>query len=322
MNEASKRLVSSGADRLDVFLSEAVDGLSRSRAKRLIEEGLVKIDGSPSVKPSSSVKPGQVVEVEIPAPAPEETAAEDVPLDVVYEDDDVIVVNKPRGMVVHPAPGHPGGTLANALIGRCPELAAFGGLRPGMVHRLDKDTSGLLAVAKNEASRRSLVGQLAARQVLREYIAIAEGRWSKTRRVPGHDWRLDSLGRPAGRIASMMGRHPRHRKRMAVLEKEDAPRGKEALTEYLVLEEFAEHLLLQCRLLTGRTHQIRVHLAYIGHPVVGDRTYGGRRGPFEIRGQALHSHRLRFSHPRTGLPVDLSAPLPADMRGILDAISP
>jgi len=221
-----------------------------------------------------------------------------IPLDIVYEDDDIIVINKPQGMVVHPAAGARAGTLVNALLAHTRGLSGIGGKeRPGIVHRLDKDTSGLLVVAKHDRAHISLARQLQAREVLREYAAIVHGRVRADR----------------GRVDAPIGRHPVNRKRMAVVFG-----GRPAVTDYEVLERFAEYSYLRLVLQTGRTHQIRVHMAHLGHPVVGDPVYGSRRSPWELEGQCLHARRLGFRHPRTGAWMTFTTPLPEHMERVLE----
>ncbi len=232
----------------------------------------------------------------VPAPALSGLHPEAIPLDVVYEDADLLVVNKPAGMTVHPSPGHSSGTLVNAVLARVPDLPGIGGtLRPGIVHRLDKGTSGLLVVAKSDEAQRSLASQLKAHTVVRTYLAIVRGR----------------VRRDAGMISAPVGRHPVHRKRIAV-----TPRGREAVTHYTALERFPAATLVACRLETGRTHQIRVHMTHIGHPVLGDPVYGRTRVP-EMQRQALHAARLEFTHPRTGRRLTCTAPIPEDFTRLL-----
>ncbi len=305
-------------ERLDRFLAGLPDlGLTRARVQRLIERQLVLVEGRPA-RAAQRVRPGERVEVVVPPPQPLEARPEEIPLDVVYEDADLLVINKPRGLVVHPAPGHPGGTLVNALLARCPGLRAAGWstpaqgadgtwgevIRPGIVHRLDKDTTGLLVVAKTPEAHLSLSRQLKERQVRREYLALVRGQ-------PPDE----------GTVDAPIGRHPVHRQRMAVV-----AGGRPARTHYRVLERFpppggegrrSGYALLAVRLETGRTHQIRVHLAHAGHPVAGDPVYGGRRGELGLEGQALHAARLAFVHPRTGEPVEFSAPPPPDLAAAL-----
>jgi 23S rRNA pseudouridine1911/1915/1917 synthase len=281
--------------RLDAVIAERLPALSRSRIARLAGAGLVMVDDVPR-KPAFRLRTGQHVRVRVPPPEPTGVAPEAMPLEVVYEDGDLLVVNKPAGLTVHPAPGHRSGTLVNAVLARVPDLPGIGGtLRPGIVHRLDKDTSGLLVVAKTELARRDLAAQLQAHTVRRTYLAIVRGR----------------VRQDEGTVSAPLGRHPVHRTRIAVV-----PRGRPAVTHYAVVERFADATLLACRLETGRTHQIRVHLTHIGHPVLGDPMYGRARAP-GIHRQALHAARLEFTHPRTGRPVVCVAPLPQDISRLL-----
>jgi 23S rRNA pseudouridine1911/1915/1917 synthase len=286
--------------RLDRWLVGAVPALSRARIQALIEGGHVRVDGLRR-KPSHRVATGERVEIELPPPPPEELEPERIALTVVHEDDDVLVLDKPAGMVVHPGAGHARGTLAAALLAHAPTIAGVGGpRRPGVVHRLDKDTSGLLAVAKTQASYTSLTEQLQARTVRRVYLAVAHGR----------------LAADQGVIDKPIGRDPRDRTRMAV---QPAGRGRRAVTHFRVLERFAEFTYLEVRLETGRTHQIRVHLASLGHPLAGDTVYGRRRRspPVPLGGLALHATALAFTHPATGQPMQFNAPLPARMERLL-----
>lgn len=284
------------AERLDRWLAASGVGPSRAFVQKLIDAGHVLVDGR--VAPAShKVRPGQKVLVAIPPPEPTATLPEAIPLDVLYEDDDVIVINKPQGMVVHPAAGNRAGTLVNALLAHCRGLSAIGGKeRPGIVHRLDKDTSGVLVVAKNDDAHVSLQKQIQAREARREYLAIVHGRVREER----------------GRINAPIGRHPVDRKRMAVI-----AGGRPAVTDYEVLERFPGYTLVRAILQTGRTHQIRVHMAHLGHPVVGDPVYGARRSPWNLKGQCLHAQRLAFRHPRTGAWMSFTAPLPPDMEKVL-----
>ena len=239
--------------------------------------------------------------MELPEPEATDVVPEDIPLDILYEDEDVIVVNKARGMVVHPAAGVSRGTLVNALLAHCKDLSGINGaLRPGIVHRLDKDTSGVMIAAKNDAAHRSLAEQIQEKTAKRVYWAILTGNIAETEGV----------------IHGAIGRNPKDRQKMAVVQEN----GKDATTNFRVLERFGAYTLAECRLLTGRTHQIRVHMAYIGHPVVGDPKYGSKKCPFSIEGQALHSRTLMFTHPRTGERMEFEAPLPEDMQMILDAL--
>ncbi|HEV8340636.1 MAG TPA: RluA family pseudouridine synthase [bacterium] len=285
--------------RLDLFLASRLPSLSRSRLHDLIAAGAVRVGGE-ARKPASRVRRGQEIIVDIPDAASPDPAAEAMSLDVRYEDDDVLVVNKPAGLPVHPGPGHAGGTLVNALLGRVPSLAGVGvPLRPGIVHRLDKDTSGMLVVAKTEAALRALQAAIKAREVRREYLALVQG----------------GVAAEDGMIEAPIARHPRHRRRMAVV-----AGGRPAVTRYRVLERFAAATLVEASLQTGRTHQIRVHFAHLGHPVVGDPVYGGRGERWGMRRQALHAFRLTFTHPGTGARIAVEAPLPDDMARALDAL--
>lgn len=286
--------------RLDRFLAERAElGLSRSRLQQLIRERRVLVDGRPA-RPAEAVRGGSRVWVQVPPPEPMAAAPEPIPLDVVYEDPDLLVIHKPRGMVVHPAPGHRSGTLVNALLAHCRDLAGVGGaLRPGLVHRLDRDTTGLLVVAKTEPAYRHLAGQLKRREMERRYLALVHG-------VPPAE----------GTVDAPIGRDPRRRIRMAVV-----PDGRPARTHFRVLEAFGDrYALVEARLETGRTHQIRVHLAAIGHPVVGDPLYGGRDRTLGLAGQALHAYRLAFTHPRTGERMTFEVPPPADMAAALERL--
>ena len=287
--------------RLDAFLS--ADGhLSRSQAARLIEEGRVTVDGRPAAK-SCRVTEGQQVTVDIPEVKDTAVEAQNIPLDVVYEDGDVIVVNKPVGMVVHPAPGHSDGTLVNALLYHCGNtLSGINGtLRPGIVHRIDRDTSGLIIAAKNDRAHLSLAAQLQDHSLSRVYEAVAVG----------------GLREDRGTVDAPIGRHPVDRKRMAV----DRQNGREAVTHWRVLARYPGFTHVECRLETGRTHQIRVHLASIGHPLLGDVVYGSKKPVPGLAGQCLHARRLRFTHPSTGQLVELECPLPGWFQDVLDRLS-
>ncbi len=295
-----------GSVRLDKLLAEQVPGLSRSAAQRLIADDQVTVDGEPA-KPSHKVRRGEEIVVLLPAEEPAELLPEAIPLDIVYEDQVLLVVNKPAGMVVHPAPGHPGGTLVNAVLAHCPELAGSEDDRPGIVHRLDRDTSGLILVAKSERVRRALQRQFKERQVHKAYLALLDGHLQPA-------W---------GRIEAAVGRDPQHRQRMAIL-----AGGRDAVTEYHVLEQFAhpvgpaagEYTLAEIEPVTGRTHQIRVHFASIGHPVVGDVVYGRRRTSLPVQRQFLHARRLGFKHPLSGQRLGLEAPLPEELAAVLDLL--
>ena len=283
--------------RLDAFLAETVGGVSRSAAAKLIESGNVLVDGKAAVK-SCRLAGGETVALTLPAPEPIDAIPQDIPLDVVYEDADVIVVNKPSGLVVHPAPGHPDGTLVNALLHHCGDsLSGVGGaLRPGIVHRIDRDTSGLIIAAKNDAAHRSLAAQLKDHTLARTYQCVAVGGFREDR----------------GTVDAPIARDPRDRKRMAVV-----PDGREAVTHWEVVARYPGCTHLRCRLETGRTHQIRVHLAHIGHPILGDTVYGTKKPVPGLTGQCLHASELRFLHPRTGEAVELSCPLPEEFIALL-----
>ncbi|MGB1546971.1 MAG: RluA family pseudouridine synthase [Alphaproteobacteria bacterium] len=297
--------------RLDRFLAQMAPELSRSRLKRLIEEGRLSAGGRTITDPSHRVKPGESYTLEVPPAEAAEPKAQAIPLSILYEDEDLLVLDKPAGLVVHPAPGNPDATLVNALLHHCGEsLSGIGGVaRPGIVHRLDKDTSGLMIAAKNDAAHRSLSAQLASRRLKRVYLALVHG-------VPV----------PAsGTIDAPIGRHPKHRKRMAVVSRG----GRAARTRYKVLKRFGRVAsLLECRLETGRTHQIRVHLAHLGHPVIGDPVYGRGRLPAGATApiaailkafprQALHAHVMGFDHPRDGKRLDFESPLPRDFLDLI-----
>lgn len=299
---------SAAGARLDVWLAGALS-ITRSAAVRLIEDGGVRVGGKIAPK-KLKLAGGEVVEAEIPDPTPDSALPQDIPLDVVYEDEDIIVVNKPQGMVVHPAAGNPDGTLVNALLWHCGDsLSGVGGvIRPGIVHRIDKDTSGLLVVAKHDEAHLTLAAGLKEHAIARVYEAIAVG----------------SLHEEEGTVDAPIGRHPSDRKRMAVLP--GLPAAREAVTHYRVMERFEGFTHIECRLETGRTHQIRVHLASLGHPLLGDPVYGGDRTRFErlhpnlICGQCLHARELRFNHPRTGVPMCFTAPLPDNFSALLELL--
>ncbi len=284
-------------ERLDRFLAAAELGLSRAALQRLISDGRVLLDGRlPRV--AEPLKGGEAVTLEVPPAAPAELVAEDLPLTVVYQDDDVVIVDKPAGLVVHPAPGHPNGTLVNALLFHFPAMSVGGTLRPGIVHRLDQHTSGLLVVARNDQALAALQAQQAARLMTKRYLALVVGR-------PRED---------AGTIDAPIGRDPRDRLRMAVVSD-----GRPARTHFRLLEALADESLLELTLETGRTHQIRVHLRRINCPVVGDPLYGPRSANrFGLKRQFLHAAELGFLHPRDGRPLHFSSPLPADLQKILD----
>ena len=283
--------------RLDSFLSRRVEGLTRSAAARLLAEGCVTCDGAVPGK-SYRIAGGEELCVTLPEAEEPEAVPQDIPLDVVYEDEDVIVVNKPVGMVVHPAPGHPDGTLVNALLHHCGDsLSGIGGeKRPGIVHRIDRDTSGLIIAAKNDAAHLALAAQLADHTLARTDECLSVG-----------NFRQDS-----GTVDAPIGRSRSDRKKMAVV-----AGGRPAITHWEVLARYPGVTHLRCRLETGRTHQIRVHLAYIGHPILGDTVYGNRKPVPGLTGQCLHATGLRFLHPRTGRPVELTCPRPEEFERML-----
>lgn len=274
--------------RLDKYVSEKIDELSRSRVKELVNDNDILVNGKKE-KVSYKISDGDVISVTVPAVKPLNLEAQDIPLNIIYEDEDVIVVNKPQGMVVHPSAGHPDHTLVNALLYHTKDLAKSSeGFRPGIVHRIDKDTSGLLMIAKNIKARESLESQLAHKTNKRQYLAIVHG----------------NFGEEAGKIDAPIGRNPNDRKKMAVVEN-----GKNAVTHFTVLEQFKGYSLIMCQLETGRTHQIRVHMDYIGHPVAGDPLYGPRK-TLKGNGQFLHAKVLGFEQPTTGEWLEFSVEPP------------
>ena len=289
--------------RIDSWLSEHIDGLTRSAVQNLLAEQAVNADGK-SVKKNYKLAGGEVLTVIMPELREVDLAAEDIPLDIVYEDGDVLVINKPKGLVVHPAAGHEDGTLVNALLHHCGDsLSGIGGeMRPGIVHRIDRDTSGLLIVAKNDFAHQSLSAQLADRSLSRVYEAVVHG-----------GFRADS-----GTVNAPIGRHPVDRKRMAVTEKN----SRHAVTHWEVIERYAGFTHIRCKLETGRTHQIRVHMAHIGHPLLGDMVYGAGKPEKGLEGQCLHARTLKFIHPRTGEHMELTSPLPEYFTAVLARLGP
>ena len=285
--------------RLDAFLS-ADGALTRSQAARLIAEGRVRVNGKPAAK-SARLSGGETVTVDVPQLRETALPPQDIPLDVVYEDDDVIVVNKPTGLVVHPAPGHPDGTLVNALLHHCGDsLSGIGGeKRPGIVHRIDRDTSGLIIAAKNDAAHLALSAQLKDHSLSRTYECLVTG----------------NMKQDSGTVNAPIGRSSADRKKMAVV-----PTGRRAVTHWEVVARYPGVTHLRCRLETGRTHQIRVHMAYIGHPILGDTVYGAKKPVPGLTGQCLHAAGLRFVHPRTGEPVELHCPLPPEFTAMLQKL--
>ena len=287
-------------DRLDLALVMHVPDLSRTRIQQLIRSGLVKIDGVIVIRPGFRLNGGEVVEVLIPAPTPSKLQAEQVPIDIIFETEDLLLVNKPAGMVVHPSAGHETGTLVHAVLAHSPDMEGVGGeVRPGVVHRLDKDTSGLILLAKNDTAHHELQQQFKDRSVEKVYLALVDGQPPT----------------PSGRIEAHIGRDPRHRKRMAILL---SGKGREAITIYHTIESFNEHSLLEVHPKTGRTHQIRLHLAYIKCPVVGDREYGRKRPTLPIERQFLHAARLTVRLPGEATSRRFEAPLPPDLEAVLD----
>ena len=285
--------------RLDAFLS-ADGALTRSQAARLIAEGRVRVNGKPAAK-SARLSGGETVTVDVPQLRETALPPQDIPLDVVYEDDDVIVVNKPTGLVVHPAPGHPDGTLVNALLHHCGDsLSGIGGeKRPGIVHRIDRDTSGLIIAAKNDTAHLALSAQLKDHSLSRTYECLVTG----------------NMKQDSGTVDAPIGRSSADRKKMAVV-----PTGRRAVTHWEVVARYPGVTHLRCRLETGRTHQIRVHMAYIGHPILGDTVYGAKKPVPGLTGQCLHATGLRFIHPRTGEPVELHCPLPPEFTAMLQKL--
>lgn len=278
-------------ERIDTVIALTIDSLTRSAVQKLISDGNVLVNDAPVVK-NYKAKSGDVVKVTIPVPVLLNAEPQDISLDIVYEDDDLLVVNKPKGMVVHPAPGNPDGTLVNALMFHCGDsLSGINGvIRPGIVHRIDKDTSGLLIVAKNDFAHLNLAEQIKEHSFTRKYKAVVHG----------------NIKDDEGTIDAPLGRSPKDRKKMAVTDKN----SRNAVTHFTVLERFGSYTFVECKLETGRTHQIRVHMAYKGHPVAGDTVYGPKNTPKELLGQCLHAGLIGFIHPRTGEYLEFEAPLP------------
>ena len=278
-------------ERIDKTVSLLIDSLSRSFIQKQLKEGRILVNGKP-VRANYRLRAEDEIRFQLPEAMEPDIEPEDIPLDMLYEDEDLLVVNKPKGMVVHPAAGHYSGTLVNALMYHCRDsLSGINGvLRPGIVHRIDRATTGSLLVCKNDSAHLSIAGQLKEHSIVRKYRAIVHGVMEENE----------------GCIDIPIGRHPTDRKKMAA----GVRNGKEAVTHYRVLERFAAHTFVECRLETGRTHQIRVHMEYIGHPVLGDTVYGNRKSPFHLQGQTLHAMVLGFIHPRSGLYIETVAPLP------------
>jgi len=289
-------------ERLDKFLVELLREFSRSRIQALIADGLVDVNGHAAKKAGQTLESGFNVTVRIPPPAPTDLIAENIPLDIVFENDDLIVVNKPAGMVVHPAAGHASGTLVNAVLGYEPDIEGIGGEeRPGVVHRLDKETSGLILLAKNERAHRWLQDQFRLRKVEKTYLALVDGKPPT----------------PSGRVEAYIGRDPSHRKQMAVVSES---RGREAIAEYKTVETFANHTLLEFHPLTGRTHQIRLHCAFLGCPIVGDEVYGRKKPSVEINRHFLHAYRLKIILLGEKEPKAFEAPLPKELIEVLETL--
>lgn len=287
--------------RIDKFLTEICPDYTRSFLQKLLKSELVEVNGKP-VKSSYKTAAGDTVTFEVPEAVEAEITAQEMPLDILYEDEDVILINKPKGMVVHPAAGHYEGTLVNGLMHHCREqLSGINGvMRPGIVHRIDMDTTGVLIVCKNDLAHNSIAEQLKVHSITRKYYAVVFG-------SPKDD---------EGTIRAPIGRHPNDRKKMSI----NSKNGKDAVTHYKVLERFHGYTLVECRLETGRTHQIRVHMASIGHPLLGDQVYGPAKQPFRLQGQTLHAGVLGFLHPRTGEYMEFSAPLPKYFEELLEKL--
>lgn len=287
--------------RIDKYLAEQLPDITRSYLQKLLKDGSVQMNGKP-VKASTKTAAGAFIELTIPEPEEPEILPEDIPLDILYEDSDVILINKPKDMVVHPAAGHYTGTLVNALMYHCKgDLSGINGvLRPGIVHRIDKDTTGVLIVCKNDKAHNALAEQLKEHSITRKYRAIVCG----------------NLKEDEGTVDAPLGRHPQDRKKMAIVR----TGGKRAVTHYRVLERFGNYTYIECQLETGRTHQIRVHMASLGHPLLGDEVYGRVKSPFKLGGQTLHAMVLGFIHPTTGEYMEFEAPLPEYFEKLLEKL--
>ncbi len=303
-NQSISLKVEQNASRLDSYLSQNLSDLSRSRIQQLIEQGNVQINGKICNSKKITLKQGDSINLEIPQAQPLELKPEDIPLDILYEDEQILILNKPAGLVVHPAPGHPNGTLVNAVLAHCPNLPGIGGVqRPGIVHRLDKDTTGAIAIAKTEVAHHSLQAQLKAKTARREYLGVVYG----------------ATKQESGTINLPIGRHLKERKKMAVVPVEKG--GREAVTHWQVKERLGNYTLMHFQLETGRTHQIRVHSATIGHPIVGDSVYSsGRSVGVNLPGQALHAWKLQLQHPVKGEMVEVNAPLPETLIKLLNVL--
>lgn len=301
MSDSQTFIVPERVERLDKFLAEQMPELSRSHIQKLIRDGNVTVNQR-TVKANYKVSVGDCVQIEVPEPEILDILPENIPLDILYEDDDILVVNKPKGMVVHPAPGHYSGTLVNAILYHCKDnLSGINGvIRPGIVHRIDMNTTGSLLVCKNDQSHRILAEQLKVHSITRKYHAIVYG----------------SLKEDSGTVDAPIGRHPTDRKKMST----KAPNGRDAVTHYKVLERFGNFTYIECQLETGRTHQIRVHMASIGHPILGDEVYGPAKCPYKLEGQTLHAKILGIKHPVTGVYMEFDAPLPEYFQKILEKL--
>jgi 23S rRNA pseudouridine1911/1915/1917 synthase len=288
--------------RLDHFLVEVLPAYSRARLQALIKDGLVLINGKAASKSGLRLERGTAIVVRVPATVPSGLIGENIPLDILFENKDAVVINKPAGMVVHPAAGHQTGTLVHAMLGYAPDIEGIGGKdRPGVIHRLDKDSSGLILLAKNDRAHHWLEGQFRLRKVAKTYLALVDGRPPT----------------PTGRVEAAIGRDPSHRKKMAIVSKD---KGREAVSEYKTLESFTDHSLLEFHPLTGRTHQIRVHCAFLGCPIVGDRVYGHKHPSLEMNRHFLHASKLKVTLPDEAKPREFDAPLPPDLLEVLRAL--
>ena len=291
--------IEKGGERIDKYLSEQLEDMTRSHIQKLIKENMVRVNGM-AVKSNFKLSASDQIEVEIPELKEPDILPENIPLDILYEDQDILVVNKPKGMVVHPAPGHYTGTLVNAIMYHCKDnLSGINGvMRPGIVHRIDMDTTGSLLICKNDRAHQALAKQLKEHSITRKYHAIVHGR----------------LKEDEGTIDKPIGRHPIDRKKMSV----HCTNGREAVTHYRVLKRFQQFTYIECQLETGRTHQIRVHMSSIGHPILGDQVYGPAKCPYKLQGQKLHAKVLGITHPTTGKYMEFDAPLPDYFQGLLE----
>jgi 23S rRNA pseudouridine1911/1915/1917 synthase len=303
VNEINLQVAADG-ERLDRYLASYLPDFTRSRIQQLIEQGQVQLNHKECTSKKIVVKQDDLITLIVPEAQPLELKAEDIPLDILYEDDQLIIINKPAGLVVHPAPGHPDGTLVNAMLAHCPNLPGIGGIqRPGIVHRLDKDTTGAIAIAKTELAHHHLQAQLKAKTARREYLGIVYGA-PKT---------------PNGTIDLPIGRHPVDRKKMAIVPVSKG--GREAVTHWEIQERIGNYTLMRFQLETGRTHQIRIHSTQVGHPIVGDPLYSSARSiGINLSGQVLHAWKLKLEHPVSGELIEATAPLPEDFTKLLEAL--